>query len=829
MKSYIYLTKKYIKSYPKRCIGIMLCLSLFLFAFLTILWYSDSYQYSLTENDKIKNGKYETICFYADENDMQAKSDELLNEKAGIINGLWTVKNEKSDNIWIGNADENISRILSLHFLSGKMPTSENEIAIEKSTYDILALQNKTGDTIELEVKDTDGKTKKKSFVLTGIIDNFSDKIKTLYDYQYGEISFPTILTVNNNAKHQYTHIFSEKDSFLMRNIKCQYKYFNSSREELASKFVVNRIVILPIQIFFVLTTIIGVASISVYFFKEQESYLNLLRCLGFSKKKSRKLLLIQGFVLWLGSLIISTIGSVIVLLFLKLISSFTTQPLFLNLNPTSLILTALLVLAVITITFNILIKKFYKNAPLRETIYMPKKQRKSETNLNRCWHKAYSCKYRLQNLSCIMIVLFCVGISIFGSFIPLFNARGATFDNPDNFPDNSDYSLHMTGGTSNQQSYYINFPVGCGISHEMADKIISDSRVKVLNASVSHLCVPFFLTTKNPENKLLHKYVIEATQQGYNYIFEHKNADKMIRLAGGDSSKEQLIELPVKWQSYDSILNNTGTITDGKIDEKGYKNGFEIIAPDELCLVGDEFTMIVPIADKGATEQNIEKHIKFKTAKVKVAATYSGSELIISTEYLFSIYPNMNYENLVIQNLDHNDKIRTEELEQNLQTLTEISVGVKYDNYAEMSRVFYTQVNSETLQIIVSVFIFIVVIIIAIIFLSYVQVRSNLRSYILMRAIGAKIETVQRLIINEIYHTLNIGIISGTICGVAVVAFLSVIGSYIKLWDIYLFYVAPVFISTVILLYVGSRMAVKRAVGSMIKPNIIENLNTTE
>lgn len=829
MKSYIYLTKKYIKSYPKRCTGIILCLSLFLFAFLTILWYSDSYQYSLTENDKIKNGMYETICFYADENDTKSKSDELLNEKAGIINGLWTVKSEKSDNIWIGNADENINCILSLHFLSGKMPTSENEIAIEKSTYDILALQNKTGDTIELEVKDTDGNTKKKTFVLTGIIDNFSNKIKSLYDYQCGEISFPTILTVNNNAKHQYTHIFSEKASFLMRNIKCQYKYFNSSREELASKFVVNRIVILPIQIFFVLTTVIGVTAISVYFFKEQESYLNLLRCLGFSKKKSRKLLLIQGFLLWLGSLIISTIGSVIVLLLLKFISSFTSQPLFLHLNPLSFILTALLVLTVITITFNILIKKLYKTAPLRETIYMPKKQRKSETNLNRCWHKAYSYKYRLQNLSCIMIVLFCVGISIFGSFIPLFNARGTTFDNPDDFPDDSDYSLHMTGGTSNQQSYYINFPVGCGVSHEMADKIISDSRVKILDASVSHLCVPFFLTNKNPENKLLHKYVIDATQQGYNYIFEHKNADKMIRLAGGDSSKEQLVELPVKWQSYDSILNNTSTITDGKIDEKSYKNGIEIIAPDELCSVGDEFTMIVPIADKGATEQNIENHITFKTAKVKVAATYSGSELIISTEYLFSIYPNMNYENLVIQNLDHNDKIWTEELEQNLQTLTDISVGVKYDNYAEMSRAFYTQVNSETLQIIVSVFIFIVVIIIAIIFLSYVQVRSNLRSYILMRAIGAKIETVQRLIMNEIYHTLNIGIISGTICGVAVVAFLSVIGSYIKLWDIYLFYVVPVFIATVIFLYLGSRMAVKRAVVSMIKPNIIENLNSME
>lgn len=56
-----------------------------------------------------------------------------------------------------------------------------------------------------------------------------------------------------------------------------------------------------------------------------------------------------------------------------------------------------------------------------------------------------------------------------------------------------------------------------------------------------------------------------------------------------------------------------------------------------------------------------------------------------------------------------------------------------------------------------------------------------------------------------------------------------TILGSNIKLWDIYLFYVVPVFIATVILLYFGSRIAVKRAVRSMINQNIIEKLNTVE
>lgn len=837
MKSYLYLTKKYIKSYPKRCIGIVLCISLFLFAFLTILWYSNSFKYSLVENYKIEEGGvYESIQFYVDQENFREKESQLVEEKAGIISGIWEVKSKSPSDIWIGNVNDNVSTLLSLHFESGKMPKSENEIAIEKGTYDILGLKSKIGDKVELEIKNSDGNTEKKSFILTGIIKNFSNKIKLHYDYQSEKLLFPSILTTNSKASPKYIHIVAAENSFLIRNISSKSVYYNDSQQMISSKMVANNLILMPVKIFFVLTTIMGIISISLYFFKEQERYLNLLRCIGFSKKKSRKLLLIQGFFIWLSSLIISSVASILVLLLLQFISSFSSQYLFLNLSILDLIIVALLSVVLIFISFNILLARFYKNAPLREAIYVSKKQIKSQTKLKRCWHKAYGRRYKLQNFTCVMLVMFCVGMSIFGSFVPLFNARGSSFDadNPEYFRQNADYSLQMMGGGSSAKIYYINLPVGCGVSHKIANEIASDKRINVLEASVSNLFVPFFLTSQNPDNKLLYKYVVEAKKNEYNYIFQHKRTNEMIKLAGGDSSKDSLVELSVKWQSYDSVLNNINEFANGKIDEKNYKSGIEIIAPDYLCSVGDEFTMVIPIADAEATEQNIEEHIKFKVAKVKVAATYSkeqynSDELIISTEYLFSIYPDLNYENIILENLDHNDSVWVNELENNLENLEGISVGVRYDNYAKMQREFYDQVNLETLQIIVSVFIFIVIILIAIVFSSYVQVRSNLKSYIMMRAIGARIETVQKLIINEINRTLTTGIILGTILGGAVVVFFSILGSNIKLWDIYLFYVVPVFIATVILLYFGSRIAVKRAVRSMINQNIIEKLNTVE
>ena len=120
MKSYLYLTKKYMKSYPKRCIGIVLCISLFLIAFLTILWYSNSFKYSLVEIYKIeKGGAYESIRFYVDQENFREKESQLVEEKAGIISGIWEVESKSPSDIWIGNVNDNVSTLLSLHFESG--------------------------------------------------------------------------------------------------------------------------------------------------------------------------------------------------------------------------------------------------------------------------------------------------------------------------------------------------------------------------------------------------------------------------------------------------------------------------------------------------------------------------------------------------------------------------------------------------------------------------------------------------------------------------------------------------------------------------------------
>lgn len=836
MKTYLYLTRKYIKSYPKRCAGLVLCISLFVFAFLTILWYNNSFQFSVAENSIMKNGLYDSIDFYVDMDLVSENKAQLLDEGAGIVEGLWKLDDE-NNNIWLGTVDENTSELLPLKLLSGEMPKNEDEVAMEKSTYDALGFSQEIGDTVELTIQKADGSTEKKVFILTGVVKNFSNKILKLNDDK-ADLSIPSVFTTNNeNVTPNYIHVFVKEPSFLTQNIESKYTYYGKGYYEIYQKTYTTKIFLFPMALFFVLATVMGILSISSYFFKEQESYLNLLRCIGFSKKKSKKLLFIQGFLLWASSLVVASILSVLVLLLLKLISSFSSQPLFLDLSWVSLVLAALLEGIIISVSFSILLKRFYKNPPLREAIYTPKKSRRSQTDIKRCWHKAYGRRYRLQNATCIIIVFFCVGMAIFGSFLPLFSERQTSFDNPDEFPDDTDYSLHMFGGSLAAESYYINFPVNSGVSRDAVEKVMKDERVQVLDAYISNLCTPLFLTTQKPQNALLHKYVVEAKEAGRNFLFENERKDEMIQLAGGESGKNCLVELPVVWQSYETAENNIKTFTSGSLNEEKYKSGIEIIAPDSLCAVGDEFTMVIPVPDKDATEENIQEHIKFEVAHVKVGATYSEeeygeSQLIISTEYLFSVHPNVNYEVVLLKNLEPENESWTEELEQDLEYVEAASVGVRYDNYAQMAKEFYDEVNLQTFQIIVSVFIFIIVILIAIICSSYVQVRSNLTSYAIMRAIGARIETIEKLVLNEINHILVKGIVSGAICGWGVIIYFAImIGNFSKIrtWDIFLFYVAPVFIATVILLYFGSRFATKRAVHSLINKDIIERLNEIE
>ena len=101
--------------------------------------------------------------------------------------------------------------------------------------------------------------------------------------------------------------------------------------------------------------------------------------------------------------------------------------------------------------------------------------------------------------------------------------------------------------------------------------------------------------------------------------------------------------------------------------------------------------------------------------------------------------------------------------------------------------------------------------------------------SYSIMRAIGADVNTVQNLMLHEVAHTIKKGILSGVIVGFGVIIAFSVLYFNIKTWDIFLFYVLPLSLITIFLLYFGSRFAIKFAIRPLLDENLIQRINTIE
>ena len=573
----------------------------------------------------------------------------------------------------------------------------------------------------------------------------------------------------------------------------------SSELYEIQNKAKISDIILIPMAVFFVVTSIIGIVSAMIYSFKQQENFLRLLRCIGFSKRKIGIFLKIRSIIIWLCSLILSISCSFVSV---NVIASLSGMVCFFDILP--LILTALISLSVITITNAVLLKAFFRHSPLSDNIYIPKHNRKSVFTLKKCWHKAFGRKFRLQNAVCIVMIFMCTVMAVTGSFIPLFNARGTTWNDPDNAGD-KDYSVFIAGGNTVSEDYYIQFPTGQGINKHKADMIIQKYGLEVLNDTGGELLQPFFLTSENGDNAML-KYHIELSKRDglYKFSFESPLTETMIKSAGG-TPQDIIGILPVCWMSKKTLFN----LYSPNIDTQKFMNGDDIVAPDNKCQVGDTFTVLIPVFYNDLTTENINENLKFVCKKMTVSSVYhadsDNAPLIFSQEYLFSVNSTLNYERLDLSANHLSDKEKIA-LDTELQALSETSTSLKYLNYDKIRTEFYKQVNTQTIQLAVSVGMFVVLILSALIMSFYVQIQENRESCILLHIIGADWKTIHKLLRKEIIRLLKTGIISGIIFGLSADIFFS-LTNYVQTWDIFLKYVLPVSSFEILALYISVYM----------------------
>lgn len=573
---------------------------------------------------------------------------------------------------------------------------------------------------------------------------------------------------------------------------------------ELKNRTRISDFILVPMTICFIFTSVIGIVSAMIYSFKQQEKTFRLLRCIGFSKSKTGTFLIIQELSIWLCSLLLSVISAYGTVQLIGHVSGIDCR-----FEVFPIIAAALISLSCIVIANTVLLKKFYKHSPLRDNMYIPKHRRKSFFTLKKCWHKAFGRKFRLQNSISILLIFLCTSITVIGSFLPLFNARGTTWNDPDRVGD-TDYALFIGAGNTTPEEYFIQFPTGRGIDRNRADDIIKRYGLEVNNNEGGTLFQPFFLTSKKGDNAFLkHCIELEKNDELYRFSFESPLTDKMIHLAGGTIGKDIIGTMHIRWMPEETLKESYAL----NVDSEKFVNGYDIAAPDNYCKIGDKFTVLIPVFDKAVTPENVAEKLKFVCKTLTVSAVYhsdrENAPLIFSQEYLFSVNDSLNYERLDLSVSKSLSDKQKESLDKELQLLADVSPTLKYLNYDKIRIEFYNQVNTQTAQLATGTGIFIIILLIAVMMSAFVQILSNRESYRLLHIIGADSSTAIKLVQSEFIRLLKIGIVSGTVFGIATDLFFSLIGG-IQTWDIFLRYVLPVSATEILILYFSVSLSVK-------------------
>lgn len=98
----------------------------------------------------------------------------------------------ENSSLFVGSYDETAVELLNLTPVSGRLPESAGEIALEATAMDVLEVQWELGDRVELTVKAIDGEAETREFTLVGILPERSTNLEV--QEKDGINSFPAIV-----------------------------------------------------------------------------------------------------------------------------------------------------------------------------------------------------------------------------------------------------------------------------------------------------------------------------------------------------------------------------------------------------------------------------------------------------------------------------------------------------------------------------------------------------------------------------------------------------------------------------------------------------------
>ncbi len=297
----------------------------------------------------------ELLPFLEDEFESMKRFDDSINVVSPVLEGPANVDNSENDPVILrGFQFDDANKIYNFtnRLDSGELPNGDFEMMIGKDLANILDVS--VGDEIELLIPSVGFEPQ--AFVVSGIFDlgvtslNESWTVTSLNTLQ-------NVFDTSSISKYelQINDVFESKN--IQESLSTAYPDYNvsewqSENEDLISGLEGQSISSLMIQIFVMISVVLGISSVLAITVLQKSKQIGILKAMGITNQKASLIFLAQGIILgFFGALIGITLGISLVYVFSTFARDAAGDPIVsVLINPSFIILSGFIAVVASTI-----------------------------------------------------------------------------------------------------------------------------------------------------------------------------------------------------------------------------------------------------------------------------------------------------------------------------------------------------------------------------------------------------------------------------------------------------------------------------------------------
>lgn len=824
------LVFKYMKKHIKQILASVLCIATFTGAVLSMQLFNVGYEISLKDYAVQQQGFTGMYELNADKQTVE--STDLQQNGIGAVYIYDTVSSDYLSGgsvPLIGYADPLAVELQRWQIEKGSMPTNGNEIAIEEKAYYGLRLTQQVGDTVTINTQSNGVKTEHK-YILTGILKNYGSYVNDINSIQY-----PFAPQIVLGAKQDEPKLIN-----LYYSPNCNSNlYFggvmNSSDIKIDSKSVSSMNVIsIAFSLFFFVMLIFGVYNVVKITYKEREQYIGLMRCVGLTCGQAYRIFLIQGVVMALCSCIMAAaFGTGVYGGAVALLNNINNSGYIFSLSPMPYVIACGVSFAVVVGTFAVQMFKLSRKTPLEygaAQAVKDTKRRRKITKFSKLWKFAAGKSNRSQMIMSALLVAVSMGILVFGLFYGEIQGMGRYYDLQSQDKYNYDFNLAVTSGSNAIDALNVNIPVGSGVTPENCEKLKETPNLKVNMCASALFNHTYLLTDNTQQNASVLAYTKRVPNlEKVNDSGDQTTTRQQMNKAGFTAS-QQLYPLNVAGIEDTALDAYTPYITDGAMDMAKFNLGEQVAAVGNDFKVGDTITVSYLTYSKKINDDITAEAPQVHNFNVTVGAVYSQNAqnyndaiiqnsfgegagyILMCSKPMIQADPYLAYDIVTVDfSGDAKDNDAVNNARMTINSIAEDSVNVQVfdylntkEKYAEIERVY-------KIPVFIIVIIIMLIVLAALTITNIIRVKSSLKNYALMRAIGMDMtQLTKRLVADTLKYTIA-GVLAGG--GATIIFEIIIAASQVMSYnDIVLYTVLPAFL-------IGSCAVVAISVISCIVP----------